>query len=717
MSPCSPNDISIDIPTTPGPSIPGFGSPHAIKAPDINPFPDGMPEDLMDIMDKLQLIIPPGVIKPSLNPNFGKDVFDGIMKLLDQFMPFLMLYKFFLPVLNMIICIIEVLCAIPNPFKLAKAITKLFTQCIPAFLSLFPMFALVVMIISLLMLLLALIEYIIVQILNLVEKVLHNINMLQNAFQEANTTSVLKIAKKIGSILCLFQNLFVLLAIFTIIIQVIKDILNLVFAIPPCDDNNSDDDGCCTTDVCPAIVKNNYTRNTGKLKYLNSAGTETTISLPPPIGTITTSARTESWQLFDEQQEVIQKFINVVNAFDVPTSSNESPPFFKPVFFPSDAVYNAKTPIKQAAYTVDLKFFYNPSAWGRSGKSRYIIFKDCIVIAAPTNALKLFNNGINVINNGVLSLAGGKGFEEDSVTLLTGFSANGITPISDQATLENFLHLPNTSSMQPNDGQVLSNVEYTFKPNLNILLQKSLVTTGCLPEVALSKEFINNTFAGDALMKLDSLKKLSFPDVNLAQECLTTALNTLRFNLTPEGVADFQSTSEICLNQLKKETSKALESLIVLGFDPCKSTMTIDPNVQFTSKIIKLKVTLNETNGLPLAVNMSQDVGENLSSKLKAYVTFGKVSKFTYEDNMFLADISSDFPGAGKVMVSFDDTMLCKNTINPVSHTLQELDYNFVYAPAKSVVKTGVGDTEGMPARDEADQGREGIGNLDKDVI
>ena len=176
MSPCSPTEVSIPEPEGPsGPAIPGFGVPFAMKTPDLNPYPDGFPEDLLDILNKLQLLIPPGALKPQLNPNFGKDVFDGIMKLLDQFMPFLMLYKFFLPVLELIICIIEVLCALMNPFKLARALNRLFTQCIPNFLNLFPIFALIIMIISLLLLILALVEYLISQIAKFIEIALRNV--------------------------------------------------------------------------------------------------------------------------------------------------------------------------------------------------------------------------------------------------------------------------------------------------------------------------------------------------------------------------------------------------------------------------------------------------------------------------------------------------------------------------------------------------------------
>ena len=132
MCPCNP--ISIDTPDGPsGPSIPGFGIPFALKIPDINPLPDGFPENLLSILDTLQMLLPPGALKPALNPNFGKDIFDGIMKLLDQFMPFLMMYKFFLPILKLIICIIEVLCALANPFKVIRKVKKLFRNSVLSF--------------------------------------------------------------------------------------------------------------------------------------------------------------------------------------------------------------------------------------------------------------------------------------------------------------------------------------------------------------------------------------------------------------------------------------------------------------------------------------------------------------------------------------------------------------------------------------------------------
>jgi len=711
MSPCSPSDVSISPPDGPsGPSIPGFGVPFALDLPNINPFPAGFPEDLLGILNALQLLIPPGALLPTLSLNFGKDIFDAIMKLLDQFMPFLMLYKFFLPILKIIVCIIEVICAIANPFKLIPAIIKLFTDCIPAFLLLFPIFAIIIMIISLLLLLIALIEYIIAQILKFISAILRNIFMLISAFQEANINSVLAIAKKLGAMLCVFQNLFVLLAIFNIIIQVIKDILGMAFAIPPCDDSD-----CCTSDVCPAFIKNApYTNFTGQLQYLRGVGVKTNVEipLPPPADPIFFSyqLRNEVWQLYDPQQTIIQQFMNIVNAFDVLPTDDGPDPFFKTIFFPTDSFFSEKTPAKQAAYTVDLRLFYNPADWGRIGVARYVRFKDCIVLTIPTQIVNTYNNLIEISSNGVLNLAGGKGYEDDGKTKLKGFDTDSITPIKKQATLNNFFHkednISASPSYSPSDAHLFSNIEYTFKPGMATLLSKELVTAGCMPDLSLAKGFINNALAGDVALKTQLLKDVfnepNFPNPDATQQCLSTALSALRANLTPQGVAEFQTTALLCLQKLRDDTTGALSSIIGIGNDPCKSSFKAVPQTQFTSKPIVVKVDINENNGISLTNGIPADIAANLADRIKGHITFGDISNFTYDGyQSFTANLTSKDAGAGQLMISFDNNTFCTNDTTALTHTLQVVDYQFVFTPA--VISTPIGDeSDGTQSRRDA---------------
>lgn len=717
--PCSPNDISFNIPDGPsGPSIPGFGQPFSLKLPNINPVPDGFPEDLLDLLNKLQMLIPPGALKPALNPNFGKDIFDGIMKLLDQFMPYLMMYKFFLPILKLILCIIEVLCAIKNPFKLIRALKRLFRNCLPDFLNLFPLFALIIMIISLLLLLLALIEYIITQIKKLIKMILRNLKALYNAAARVDENSILAIAKKLGSLLCIFQNLFVLLSIFNIIIDIFRDLLSLVFAIPPCDDTDpSDADGCCTPDVCPSIVKTDYTRYTGKMQYFNQLSMQTTLPLFGPNPFFTVDVRSESWQIYDLDQAINQAFINIVDSYDVPFTP-------KPVFFPTDLTYSATTTAKQAAYVVDVRVYYNPLNWARimptDGLARWVKFKNCIVLKEPTRDLLGYDNNTSNVNNGVLKLAGGMGFEDDGTTILNGYAADGITLTSDQATINNFLHMKQIVSISPTplptDGYMFNDIEYTFKPNREVLLSKDLITLGCIPDLAEARAFVSNVVTGDAGLKLallgDALKESNgFPNPNKAQECLSTAISGLRSNFTIEGVAQFQATAIICLEKLKDDTNKALGTMVSLGFDPCKSTFTLEPKMQFTSKPILVNVDIKERNSYPITSNLVPEVSTNIAARIKPYSTFGNITNFTYDGyQSFTAEITSKIPGNGTLMISFDDNIFCtddmpSNIDLPATHTLQEVAYQFIYAPSTIVTD---GDSTDQPRRDEGDLARDG---------
>lgn len=724
MCPCSPNDVSFPSPTGPnGPAIPGFGVPFTVPVPSI-PFPAGFPEDLLDILNKLQMLIPPGALKPALNPNFGKDIFDGIMKLLDQFMPFLMLYKFFLPILRLIICIIEVLCALMNPFALMSALNNLFSSCIPEFLNLFPIFALILMILSLLLLLLALIEYIIAQILKLIQALLRNINALLIAFQTANAVAVSAIAAKLASLLCIFQNIFVLMAFFTIIIQVIKDILSLVFSIPPCQGGGpGSTDGCCAATYCPSIVQGNLQSSTGTFKYQPEIDFQFS-SLPLLGGFFNTVIRPESWQLYDLFQVDPKAFADIINATDV--SDTIQP---KPVYFPTDGTYNATTPPRQAAYTVDLRLLYNPIAWNRTGPQQYIRFTDCIVTAAPTF---IASDGTPV-PTGLLNLVGGKGYLDDGTTVLTGFNPDG-SPSTAQATLENFIHTAPSTSGQPlpQDGYTFQDMTYTFKPNIAVLLQKNLVNAKCMPQVGLSAQFMADVVYSQVTVQAQNLADLVngvnghvFPDTAGAEQCLLTAVSNLRTNMTVKGVAEFQAATTLCLNKLQGDTESAIGDVIAIGFNPCESTATANPTTQFTTQPIVVTVNLNENNGLPLTQNLPPDIGQTLANNIKATATFGKVGNFSYDGyQSFTANLTSDQPGNGQVMIAFQNQVLCTNLIptlgNPFgdvptpTHTLQTIDYTFVYAPfvGGNIPQVGEGDTSTgtQPRRDPGDTSRDSAG-------
>lgn len=701
--PCDPNALTLNVPPSPsGPAIPGFGVPFTTNEGLAISLPSGFPEDLLGIVDLLQLLVPSGPIKSSLSVNFGKDTFDGIANLMDKFFPVIMLYKMFLPILDIIICIIEVICALVSPFAVISKVQRLFRVCIPAFLAIFPIFAIPIMLLSLLFLILQLIEYIIGKILDLVNLLLENIESLSQAFQQADQQGVLAITRKLGLVICSFQSLFVLLVIFDIIIKVIKDLLKVASAIPPCGSggslDTSDTTRCCAPPTCPAFIKNNETiSSAGSLQYFNEAAQG--LSSPPagfPSSFSFPAVRPESWQFYDAGQTFATAFSNITHAYDLPPGTSVT-------FFPVDANYTGKTPLSQVPYLVDLHFFYVPSQWGRIDAlgARFVRINNCIVLSPPSDFIVTYNGSLVPLGTGVLELAGGAVFEDDNKTSLVLSGA--------QATLNSLLHLPPEIThdvspiLLPTDGYLFTGVSYDFKIQHPILFAKSLITLGCIPSVALDRDFVNTVFGGNSGTNFAQLNSLVLPDIAGTQQCLSAALAGLTSNISVEGVATFQATTTTCLSNLRDATITAIGSLLGISFDQYKSTFTVEPTPQFTSEQITVRVALNETNGQGITSGMPASLGESVAARITAHVSFGTISSFTYDGSQFFnAKINSLIAGPGKIQVFFDGLPISTATL-PVnlndspSISVFTLSYTFVYSQAVGVVETGTGDTTGEP--------------------
>lgn len=706
--PCN-SDLTINVDGPSGTPIPGIGQQFVVALPEED-FANGFPEDLNDLLERITMLLPPGTLQAPLAFNSGKDPFDSIIKLLDGFLPYLLSYKSNLAILQMITCILEVLCSLTNPFRLVKSLRKLFRVCIPAFLNLFPVFAMIVIILSLLLLLLELILYIIAKIIELIELILNNIKALEKAITDGDANSIKAITKKIAAILCQFQNFFVLLSVFNVIIDLIKSILALAFAIPPCADDSGSE--CCDSEVCPTFLKQEYTRFSGTLQYLNAVniGVDLPIPLPSPFN-LSLPARKNSIQFYDINQEIFQQFSNVYDASDVPPSTE--PPFLKPVFFPQDATYTGSTDAKQVPYLVDLRLFYIPAQFGRTGPSRYIRFRSCIITLTPTSVLNMYDNSTRIIPTGVVTLAGGYGTEDDGITQLPAYDEDGTTQISGYATLDNFIIQDKRTELfspdyQPTDGVKFNDIEYKFRINHAVLVGKNIITARCDPSLSFDAVFINNVYGGNIAVKSAQLSKLvnkspGFPNVGGALDCLTLALNAFRNNISNAGAADFQTTVQLCLNQLQNDTESAINEVVGIGVDATKSDFSLDRNVQFVGQEIKVSVVLKENGGTSLSAKLPTSITSQISSQISASIDFGKISNFTYDGDAFVSTLSSDTAGSGSISINFNNQVFSSVdvpadlTIDP-SISAKILNYQFITIPVAG---------EGLPRRDDGDTSRD----------
>lgn len=679
---CDPlSDSSFSPPSPSG--IGGF----AIPLPDLNiPFPAISMPDLTQLFNEITLILPPGTLRPNFEPDFANDVYAGINDILSKFTPFLMAYKFFLPVLNLILCIIEILCALMNPFKVFRAIRRLFRECIPEFLAIFPFFALPIMIISLLLLILSLIEYLVNRILQMILIIIDNIILLGKAAQRLDNDSIINIIKKVGDLLCLLQNLFVILGVILILIQIIKTLLSLIFKIPPCDSTDGSNDGCCTTDVCPDFIKNNntITSNTGFLQYYNQVAIDSGLSLPPSFGPLISVVRQESWQFYDPNLSIRQAFINITRAYDLPVG-------FVKVFFPAGVSYNTTTSPSSVPYTIDFRFFYNPTIFGVSDPkgARFIKAVNVIVQNPPTAGVITFD-GYTLIGplNGTLNLVGGVMTEDDGTPIL---NTQGMT-----IPLNTFIHQSPTLTgiTHPTDGILFQDLTYTFTINHEILFGENLITLGCVPDVAIDKNFINTTIGAQFNINGTKLGNVSnlLPDITATQNCVIGAITTFRQNLSVDSANAFQTNILNCLNGLSQQTSTALTAATAAGFDQYKSSFSVNPSIQFTTLPIEVSVSINESSGQLITSNLPASVASQLASQLSANITLGSISPFTYDGyNFFVANITSSIPGNGNVQVAFDNNFISTlsnptSIDQPGSVAVNSLQYTFVQS---SVISTG----------------------------
>src|SRR5690606_24531434 len=254
--------------------------------------------------------------------------------------------------------IIEILCAIPNPWKMMSAVRKLFKRCLPNFLSLFPWLALIAMILALLLLIIALIEYLIAQILKLVEDIIANLDTLSRGLTLQDEDSITATARKIAQLLCLIENLLAIIVAIASILAIINSLAG-IRGRSVCGGGNGrgisisfvgDDPGCCDNDVCPPFIADNpdgITGIQGKLVYYSQINTD----LENLLGLSSAFAaqfnlpalRPESWQFINEETNQAYSFADIIT----PIGDGD-------IFYPEGIVYPNDSKPSRVPYTVDL---------------------------------------------------------------------------------------------------------------------------------------------------------------------------------------------------------------------------------------------------------------------------------------------------------------------------------------------------------------------------
>lgn len=701
--PCSASENTLNPIVIPPIPIPGFGipfSPFQIPLPSFD-LPKDLLEDFTELLKELGTILPFGF---SPNPDFGmKTILDFIANLLSQIAPFLSFYNFIIALLRMIICIIEVLCALPNPFAVAAALATLFTECLPPFLNLFPFLALIAMIIALILLIIALIIYIVATIIAIIEEIILNLIVIADGITLSDAESVLAAAAKIANLLCFIQNILAILIAIAAILAIIEA-LALVGGGPPCGDD--DTSNCCSNAACPPFIKNTpdgIPVTDGKLVYLSEVGVDVAsiLSIPadqaalfslPPV-------REERWQLVDNNFFTQYP----VDLIITPTLiTNVNPPVLSGIFWPDPLVFKADMSPRAAPYTVDLTLDMDPRVFfphDIKGKRKFKI-TDCIVVSKPYAGLFTFNNLLSLSNfTGTLDIEGGKVVDSDGYA----YMVDGY-----QATINTFIHKKSVISEDipsSDDSVIFDNITFTWKPNAPAIAGYGLIPFSCIPQVALPKAVVNAAFSAEnpapVVAKLPPVSPAGFlPDVLGAQQCVSDALAAFRKDVSATGAATFQAAMQLCMGTLQAQATQTVCNCILAGSSQFKSSVAIDTDVQFTTRAITVTVVLKDASGTTLSNNIPADC--HIAGELTGEVTLGKITPFTYDGSAsFTAEITSDTTGTGDLTVLFNGRVISQvvnsGTVNAAIEELQT-PYQFIAAVVTPPVR-----------RDATDVGNQGI--------
>ena len=232
--------------------------------------------------DLLQYQLPAGIsLKGYSDTSESKSMSSAINSLLLVLTPVLSAYGFLLPIFGVIIGILEVLCALMNPFAVKRAVKRLIKKWLPPLLSLFPPVAGVLIIASTIKVILAIVFFIMTVLIPMIKLFAVNIGLLSDANGEnGNKQQRDAIREKLLTLITELANQLGIFSVIKPIVDLVMSILKLA-SKKPCKkkkkgkklgldpmhekfdlteidssyDEEESDTTCCDDEVCPPLLK------------------------------------------------------------------------------------------------------------------------------------------------------------------------------------------------------------------------------------------------------------------------------------------------------------------------------------------------------------------------------------------------------------------------------------------------------------------------------
>lgn len=560
----------------------------------INLFPkSGMiPVTYPEYTDKIKCNCPGGaLIRPAPLPSATINIGDAIADISKGLTVFTSAYGMIVVVIRMISCIIEVLCALINPFAVISAIIKLFNECLPAFILIFPQLAIPAIIICLVKIILAIIEYILTVIVPLINEIVKNIQSLVDAFANNNQDAQLAIAFKIVSLFKELQNILGILSALGALWDMIKALLSLGVGIP-CGGS----DACCNDENCPSIIKN----STG------ASGTD---------GFLDVKYTYETPLIYFSAASIVNDLKAIRNFFPagfdyVNVTDKERLPYILTI----DNTDFAMSGVDENGIA---SLLTTQSSYISDG---YLSSVDMYGSTLPSTDARFFTSEGSFVplyaNNRYITIIDPNGAEPASKNngtwLIYGVYDNHNVLLHKTSVTDTWSYGPEANElnwyMVP---QLGPNKNFSFDINHEELIRHNLIGIGCHPAVRATVAGVENRFP-----QLKDTVLPEIPDINILISNLNNCLTAVApLNLTSEWVLNNYATMAInivglqscvteSLNNFQSDMIDYVKQLIDKVIDLESSLLVAVPNLQMIGKDVTINMIPLDKNGARLTLGL-----------------------------------------------------------------------------------------------------------------
>ena len=556
------------------------------------------------LLDKLKCVCAGGAqIRPSPIPSATVNLGDIIADHARVLSVFASAYGMVAVVIQMIACIMEVLCSINNPFALIAAMIRLFGTCLPDFILLFPQLAIPAKIICALKVILAIIEYVLTVIIPLIQDLVQNLQELTDAISDQSPQAIAAISFKIVSLIKELYSILGILSVLSALFIMIKALIRAGIAIP-CGGSGGACIGC-GDDQCPSTLQqSNITGTDGVLTVLYGSD-----AFDYQMRFYSSSKKNDFLQIRDffpkgmNYDEITDEddlpytidINNVTYAIRYVDSLGSASITHIPQPFLADGYLSNM--VGGATYTdpLDIRFATDTETFSSSFvNTRYIqiVERTSSAFAATNNGtwlIKQVYDGYNVR------------LHRDSGTWTYN---SGMDPTA---------HIDwKTLPAMPSTGY---NKTFDLSINHNELVRHGLIGVGCHPAIKAAATSLANRFPFAANLTLPTLpdftKLLTDVDTCLAAvapENVDTNYVIANITSISTGAAALPTCLTTILNNFGDSLSSYVGQIYPAIFSPENSEISADPLIQVVGESITVTVTPVDINGASLAQTLPQGI-------------------------------------------------------------------------------------------------------------